>query len=164
MALLEIAAIISNQDPAVLEELRDCLQDPLSYAEDHYDRYALRFLGEDLDLMEPEVLTWIGMVDCLEENDYVCERDWKDELPDFIHFLKTRRGTARLGLTLEEAWCSPDTDVSDWIQVINARWSKQGCCVAVIDIDSDSYVLFPCTTAERDRLKTLAAQLGQRIE
>lgn len=164
MELLEIAAIISDQDPAVLEELKDCVQDPLDYADDHYHNYAMRFMGQDLDLIEPEVLMWIGLVDCLEENEYVCERDWKDELPDFVHFLKTRRGMARLGLTLEEAWLDPDTDISDWIEVLNARWARQGCCVATIGIDSDSYVLFPCTTAERERLKTLAAQMGQVIQ
>ena len=66
MELLEIAAIISDQDPAVLEELKDCVQDPLDYADDHYHNYALRFMGQDLDLIEPEVLMWIGLVDCLE--------------------------------------------------------------------------------------------------
>lgn len=164
MELLEIAAILSDSDPAVLAEMEDCVDDPLAYAEERYDCFALRFFGQDLELIEPEALAWIGLVECLEENDYVCERDWKDELPDFVHFLKTRRGMARLGLTLEESWMDPDDDISEWIEVINARWAEQECCVAVIDINSDSYVLFPCTLAQRDRLRALAAQLDQRIE
>lgn len=161
-ALLEIASIISNQDPDVLEEVRLCLKDTMQYAEMNCERYAQRYI--ELDLVEPELLRWIGLVDCLEYNGYVCERDWKDEKPDFVHFLKSCRGMARLGLTLDENWLDESTDISDWIHVINQHWATQACCVSVIDIDSDSYVLFPCTTAERAQLKELAAQLEQRIE
>ena len=162
--LLDIAAIISQKDPVVMEEMKDCLKNTLAYAEDHYDRYALRTMGEDIDLIEPRVLAWIGLVDALEDCGYVCERDWKDEKTDFVHFLKTRRGMSRLRLSLKESWLNADSDISNWIETVNARWAEKGCCVATIGIDSDSYVLFPCTLAERDHLKTLAAQIGVCIE
>lgn len=158
--LLDIAAIISNHDPWVMEWMDVCVNNTSAYAEENYHRYVLRGLELEDD---PNLLQWIGMVDILTDAHHVCERDWKDELPDFLHFLKNLEGTKRRKLPLDKRWLDPGKDVSDWIQRINSHWAAQGCCLSVIDIDSDSYVLFPCTTAERAQLKELAAQLGQRI-
>lgn len=159
--LIDIAAIISHGDPWVMEWIRVCADDIYSYVESNFHLYALRGLELEDDL---DVLKWIGLVEILIEAQYVCERDWKDELPDFLHFIQNLKGTKRLKLPLDKQWLDPSKDVSDWIQRINSQWSAKSCCLSVIDIDSDSYVLFPCTLQERAQLQALARQLERQIQ
>lgn len=159
--LLDIAAIISHRDPWVMEWIDNCVNDTPAYVEENFHRYMLRGLELEDD---PLTLQWIGLVEILMSAYYVCERDWKDELSDFLHVLKDLEGTKQRNLPLEKRWLDPSKDVSDWIERINDHWAARGCCLSVIDIDSDSYVLFPCTKDELSRLQALAKQLGQRIE
>lgn len=62
----EIAGMITNQDPEVMSEMKE-------YAIDK----------------------WWLMIDILEQHNYICTRDWKDELQDFLHFLfQTKRAVS----------------------------------------------------------------------
>ena len=103
-------------------------------------------------------------MDILEEHGYVCERDWKDEKPDFLYFLRGLRGIERLNLEVDGDWLEEDGDVQAWCDAVTEKWEPRQCRVAAIGIDSDSYVLFPCTEGERERLGALADRLGQTID
>ena len=162
-ALLEIAKIISLDDPALMAQAAECVGHPDAYLTTHKDQYA------DWDFApgawaDPKRIQWIGLVMMLEEKSHVCCRDWKDERPDFVYFLQELTGTKRLGLELREDWLDEEGDVGQWLEFLNEKWEPEECCVGVMDTNSDSYTMFVCRTAEWRRLVELAAQAGEVIE
>ena len=157
--VLEIAKLISSGDEAVLKDVSACTEDPAGWFTVHQDRYRERCILSPDDL---ELVQWLGLVDILEEHGWVCERDWKDELEDFSYFVQNLHGFQQLGLELDPDWLDEDEDISAWCGVLTEKW--EGVCVAAIDIDSDSYVLFPTSTAQLADLQRLAGEIGQRID
>lgn len=115
--------------------------------------------ADDLELVQ-----WLGLVDILEEHGWVCERDWKDELEDFSYFVQNLHGFQQLGLELDPDWLDEDEDIPAWCGILTEKWSAQGVRMAAIDIDSDSYVLFPVSSARFAGLQKLAEGIGQHID
>lgn len=157
--IVEIAKLISSGDEAVMADITACTGDPAAWFEAHQDRYEERGVdsAEDADLVQ-----WLSLVDILEEHGWVCERDWKDELEDFSYFVQNLHGFQALSLDLDPDWLDEDEDISAWCGVLTEKW--EGVCVAAIDIDSDSYVLFPTSTAQLADLQRLAGEIGHRID
>lgn len=91
---------------------------------------------------DAEEVRWLALVDILEVNGYVCERDWKDELEDFVYFIGNVKGVKSKELPIVSEWFSEDDAVADWCKVMDEKWKDKGVCVAAIDIESDSYVFF----------------------
>lgn len=149
--VVELARVISSGDEAVLRDITACTEDPADWFTSHQDRYRERCI---LSSDDPELIQWLGLVDILEEHGWVCERDWKDELEDFSYFVQNLHGFQKLGLELDPDWLDEDEDISAWCGVLTEKW--EGVCVAAIDIDSDSYVLFPTSTAQLADLQRLA--------
>ena len=157
--VLEIAKLISSGDEAVLKDVSACTEDPAGWFTAHQDRYGERCI---LSPDDPKLIQWLGLVDILEEHGWVCERDWKDELEDFSYFVQNLHGFQKLGLELEPDWLDEDEDIPAWCGVLTEKW--EGVCVAAIDIDSDSYVLFPATAPQFDELQKLAEEIGHCID
>ena len=162
-ALLEIAKIISLDDPALMTEAAECAGHPDAYLAAHQDQYCDWDFAPDA-WTDPKRIQWIGLVMMLEEKGHVCTRDWKDERPDFVYFLRGLTGTKRLGLELQEGWLDEEDGVEEWLDILNGKWEPEGCCVGIMGTGSDSYTMFVCRTAQRDRLMELAAQAGEGIE
>ena len=158
--LLEIAEIISGGDEAVLDDIAGCVKDPASYFEAHEEQFEERGIDSAED---PELVCWLGLADALEARGHVCERDWEDEKEDFVFFLGKLSGMKRLGLELQPDWLDGDGGISQWCAVLDEKWAPRQCCAACIDIESDSYVVFPCGLADLERLKALAEKAGRRI-
>ena len=110
------------------------------------------------------VVQWLGMVDILIKNNYVCERDYKDELEDFLYFVQELKGIKSNDLTLEEDWFEENADITDWCSIIDSKWASEGMCIAAIDIDSDSYVIFPCKINVLQNLQEYAEETEFGIE
>ena len=143
--IYKIAAEISNNDAAVLEEINECLSDIKKYFAENVELYKERGITrDDMENGEENFIQWIGMVDILFKHHYACERDWKDELEDFLYFMRELEGVKSNHLTLEEDWFDEGDDVAKWCGIIDRKWAPLGMCAAAIDIDSDSYVIFPC--------------------
>ena len=159
--VLEIAKLISSGDEAVMADITACTGDPAAWFQTHEDRYRERGVTSADDL---ELVQWLGLVDILEEHGWVCERDWKDELEDFSYFVQNLHGFQKLGLELDPDWLDEDGDISEWCGVLAEQWSAQGVRMAAIDIDSDSYVLFPASAGQLAALQTLAEEIGQDIQ
>lgn len=159
--LTQLAQLISCGDEAVLREIEHCTGDPRSWFESHRSQYEERGVdtADDLKLVE-----WLGLVDSLAAHGWVCERDWKDELEDFLFFLQTLKGYQSLQLPLDPAWFTADGDIPAWCDILAAKWAARGVRVAAMDIDSDSYVLFPVLTAQLPALQKLASEIGRQIE
>ena len=162
--IVDIAKEISVNDKAVIAEMEKCLNDTELYVEENEDRFLER--GIEVEEVEDDVeeVRWIAMVDILEANGYVCERDWKDELEDFVYFVGNLKGTKSRGLSIEAEWFEEEADVVEWCAVLDEKWAAEGVGVAAIDIDSDSYVLFPYEVEVLDKLCDLAEQLERRID
>ncbi len=158
-ALVEIARMITNGDEAVLREAAACAQDPKGWFAAHQERYEERGVDSPDDL---DSVQWLGLVDLLEEHGWVCERDWQDELEDFLYFLENLKGFRALGLELDESWFDEEDDIPAWCTILTEKW--EGVCVAAIDIDSDSYVLFPIAAPQLAQLQKLAEEIGHRID
>lgn len=159
--ILEIASIISNKDKEVIDKLSSCLLDTKRYFQENISFYQDRGIYE---ITEISKIKWIALVEILQEHNYVCERDWKDELEDFLYFSNRLNQMQANNLILKEEWFNPDDDISIWCEIIDENWSNIDMCMASIDIDSDSYVLFPSTTKDLNRLKNIANSINQRIE
>ena len=154
-ALIEIARIISGGDEEVLQDVTSCAQDPKGWFAAHQERYEERGVVDDPDDLDQ--VQWLGLVDILEERGWVCDRDWKDELEDFSYFLQNLKG-------LDESWFDEDEDIPAWCTVLTEKWKSQEVRVAAININTDSYVLFPTTYAHLDELQKLAGEIGQCID
>lgn len=61
-----------------------------------------------------------------------------------MYFMQELRGIKDNHLPLDEDWFDEDAEITDWCGVIDGKRASQNMCVAAIDIESDSYVLFLC--------------------
>lgn len=162
-AIQTIAAIISNNDGLVLEKVKDCLKDTEAYFKKYADVFSERGIDE-VDELSSRELQRVALVDILAENLYVCERDWRDELDDFLYFVGELKETKARALPLKAEWFNGNGDISEWSAVIDTEWKPFGMCLAVIDIESDCYVLFPCKIDKLNELETLAKAVSYRID
>ena len=159
--IVEIAHIVSQGDSAVLTQAALCSADIKKFFFENISSYEER--GIDSTTGE-NTLKWIGLVDILINANYLCERDWKDEKSDFIFFMQNLNTFKTLHLKIDEQQLDDSDDIPRWCEILDTLWGQQGVCVAAFDIDSDSYVLFPCKTNDLPTLQQYAAQLGQRID
>lgn len=160
--VMVISGIITCEDSLVMEEIKELVADTKAYFDTHREQYEERGIDE-FDDMEENEACWLGMVDILEKNEYVCERDYKDEKEDFITFVSRLNGVKQASLSLNEDILDEEADVQKWCDVIDRNWEENGYCIAAIDIGSDSYVLFPAKLKELSRLNKNAEKAGYRI-
>ena len=162
--IYKIASLISGNDSDVIDELSQCIMDTSSYYSSHIEQYDERGMAQEDELEETEDIQWIGMADILIKNQYACECDWKADLTEeFLFNMEQIKEIKNNNLQLKQEWFDEDAEITEWCEIIDERWLPQNKCVAAIDIDSDSYVMFPC---DRDILGTLneyADELGFQI-
>lgn len=158
---IEIARTVSQDDSTVLKQTALCSADIKKYFSENVSSYRER--GIDGTTHE-NTLKWIGLVDILINANYICERDWKDERSDFIFFMQNLNTTKALQLKIDERQLDDSGDIPQWCEILDGKWEQQSACVAAFDIDSDSYVLFPCKTSDLPKLQQFAAESGHRID
>ena len=164
--LLQIGTLISKGDKSIEKEIKKCLSDMDAYYEEHEEDYEDRCLDRETieeEEVEEEELQWIALVDILINHAYCCELDWKCYKEDFVYCLNELHGMEFYNLTLEEDWLDEEADVTEWCTVIDEKWQEKGVCVAALDIDSDSYVIFPIMKKELEKLMELADEIDCRI-
>ena len=155
---LEIAQLLtSNQE--ILESLKVCFETPQTYFQEHADRYDERCIDAEDD---EATLQWIGLADELLESGSFVELDWNTEREDFIYELESL--VMRYKLPLQEEWFKEDGDIPLWAQTLDQEWESRGFCLAAMDIDSDSYVLFLCQVRDLSSLITLSQKVNQRFD
>lgn len=159
--LLEIVNIVSSGDDKILESAGQCIENTAEYYNDHIDNYQSRGLS---DTDETPFLQWIGCIDLLIKNHYVCECDWKEDKGEFLYAVNSLRQISALSLEIDSKWLDEAQSVPQWCETLEEKWKKSDCVMAAFDIDSDSYVMFPCKKEELETLSELAAHLGCRID
>ena len=61
------------------------------------------------------------------------------------------------------AWLDGEDDIPAWCHVLAEKWSSQEVRMAAIDMDSDSYVLFPVPSGQFPALQKAAREIGRTI-
>lgn len=156
-AYVEIAKIISENDQEVVELMEEAVQDPYEFYNKYCEEELLEELlyGVDIEEVKPEELMGDILLSVLEHKNYLCFRDWKDELEDFVFFVGNMVTAQKHKLNPEEMPIEfdEDKDIAVWIYQINNYLKDSPFILAAIDIDSDSYQL---TYIKREDFKPLA--------
>ena len=85
----------------------------------------------------------------------------KDEKEDFVYFFSNLKGVKTYNLTIDPDWFSAQGSIPEWCSILKEKWSAQDCFAAVFDIDSDSYVLFPCSGSDFAKLQPLGKRFPE---
>ena len=148
-----------SDDKDFLQNMDRCFCHPREYFKDNVDRYEERGIT-NRDAIDTFV--WIALTDELLESGAAIELDWKEEKEEFLSSIE---GLANeKDLVVDDVLLDDEGDISTWCKELDNKWMKDGYCIAGIDIDSDSYVLFVCKTDKLKRLAELAKSINHRID
>ena len=154
----ELVKTISD-DKDFLQNMDRCFCHPREYFKDNADRYEERGIT-NRDAIDTFV--WIALTDELLESGAAIELDWKEEKEEFLSSIE---GLANeKDLVVDDILLDDEGDIPTWCKELGNKWMKDGYCIAGIDIDSDSYVLFVCKTDKLKRLAELAKSINHRID
>lgn len=159
--IYRIAAEISDGDENILSDVSECILHTSDYFHKHLENYENRGMNEKRKTSE---LQWIGMADRLIENDYACECDYKEELDEVLACIEALKGVIAQNLPLDPDWFDEEDEITDWCEIIDQKWKLHDMCIAAIDIDSDSYIMFPCRQDTFETLCGYAKEAGYRID
>lgn len=158
---VKVVEIISNNDEAVVKQAKECVTDIEGYFNAHAKAYDERGIEE----IENENDTkWLGIVDILIEHSFACEVDYSVEVEDFLFALNETKRMADVEIVLDEDELDEEGEVTEWCHVIDQKLADQHYCLASMDIDSDSYVIFMIKTSEFDELVEITEAVGYRID
>lgn len=186
--LLKIAQLISNNDSDVIIEVEECIDDIQKYVATHLEEYEDRSMTLKDD--SEEDLQWLGMVNCLIRNNYVYETDDNVQITEFGWDLKNLCGFKEYGLSLDSKFLDvdygvdrydineDDEDVFDydeeedfieddniigWCKYLDNKWADENVCIGMININSDSYIIFPIDCDVLEELEDLADSIDRHI-
>lgn len=162
---LKIAEIISGGGENVMSELRESYANPQIYITKHHEHLLEAYALEEEEMEEFACDKWWLMTDILEMNRYVCKRDWKDELEDFLFFLfETKRALSEnIKIDSTDLPFSESGSVPQWSELIDHALADKNLIVGNIDTESDEYTLFLCTVDELKALSEYARSIHQKI-
>ncbi len=148
-ALIAIAELLAPDVPDVADRVVGAHDDPLAYVQAHAEQLALRGIREP----RPN-LSWIALVDALDDHGLCAEVDWKEMWEGVIAPLRRLRSWPTQPDAL--AWADPanteydDLPTLEFLRLAGDRLRRAGTALAVVDIDSDCYplVLVPVTRAK----------------
>ena len=152
-----------GEDVKLFSEVMDCVLNPSAYFENHLEDFLERGFEEE-DIEEVDDIRLLGMVDILIANEFACELDWKTDLDEFMHWVEEMPVIKRNGLTLDKDDFDEDDCIAIWCQIVDDKWKKNDICIAAIDIESDSYVIFPYAASKMNNLIATANGCGIRVD
>ena len=152
-----VKTISDNED--FLQNMDRCFCYPREYFKDNADRYEDRGITSRDAI---DTFVWIAVADEMLESGIAIELDWKEEKDEFLSNIEEL--TKENNLVVDEGMLDDEGDIPSWCKELDNKWMKDGYCVAGIDIDSDSYVLFVCKTDKLKSLTELAKSINHRID
>lgn len=161
--LLKIMECVTDGNKELMKELEECILNTADYYKNHQEVFEERDIVEEEEKEDEELIRWIALVDILEREGYVAERDWKDYKEDFLYYIGNLNGIKSKGLKIDSDWLDEDGEITEWLEIIDEKWEKEGMAMFAFDIDSDSYVLFPCAIEKFEQLEEWAEEAGFRI-
>lgn len=158
--LLDIASAISYGDMEIVSEMEECISDTERYFKNHCEYYEARGIR---DAANEDLIQWMTLVDILVQHGYVCELNWKCGRHGFTYFMKQLSTTKSEKLQVIEEWFREEGNVPEWCHMLDEQWKNKGMCVAAMEIDGDSYILFPYLNVLLAGLSKTAEKIGHRI-
>lgn len=150
---------LMTNDEALIAELKSCAENPKKYFSENAERYEERwFEGNESD----DKIIWIGIADAMISAGEAVELDWKAELEEFLW--NVRELSDKHSLELRDEWFEENDDIPKWCKLLDDRWRERDFCIAAMDIDSDSYVMFVCRTDMQASLAAFSKELGHRFD
>ncbi|MCR4648286.1 MAG: hypothetical protein K5776_04325 [Lachnospiraceae bacterium] len=135
------------------------LEAPRDYYKKNKFLYDERGIKEDINTDD---LVWISFVMILEECAVVSEIR-KDCDLDFFLFSIDRIDN-RDFFELREEKLDPDAKVTDWIKQLSNQRTDGDCIFAIIESESDSYVLFITDINTLKEIREIAIELNRDIK
>ncbi len=167
--IFELAELMSDGNRELFIKLKEVVfaSDPneiLNYIESILDPFAFEEFLDKVSDSEKENL-WLVLLTLLEHSDYICVRDHKDKLRDFVHFFDRLQQVrdAGISLRLDAVGLSAAGTIPEWAAIIDEKFSEEGYCLGAIDLDTDSYHLFFSKKDTFARIQELVNNLGYRI-
>ncbi|HFI0076144.1 TPA: DUF6630 family protein [Streptococcus suis] len=168
--IFELADLMSNGDRELFITLREVVfaTDPNKILDDMerildpvtFDQFIAK-VGES----EKENL-WLILMTLLENGEYICVQNHKDQLTDFIHYFDRLQHVrlAGISLALDSDGLVPTATIPEWAAVIDRKYGNEGYCLGAVDMNSDSYCLFFNQRAQFERIQELAHNVGYTIK
>ena len=172
--ILKIAELVSDNNSAVMAELSACAENTEQYYKEHGRKYELlENLGGNMfsqhkcrtHIKEEDCscIQWIVLAECLVKNNIAAALDWKCELEDFSYCIKGLAGKKKYKLSFRKTWFCEEDSIEEWCGVLNEKWKSAGVCIVQLDMESDTYIILPLSSADYEQLKQLAWDAGQNI-
>jgi len=158
--LLDIASAISYGDIEIILEMEDCISDTRRYFKNHCEHYEARGIK---NAENENMIQWMTLVDILVHHSYVCELNWKCNRHGFAYFMKQLLITKKEKLQVIEEWFAEDGNIPEWCHMLDEKCQGNGMCVAAMEIDGNSYILFPYYNNSLEQLSVAAERTGHRI-
>jgi hypothetical protein len=169
--LVEIAHIISNDDAKVIHDITECVTDSRAYYLKHHDDYDARGIERTsftiLDWEGESEVYWLGLVDALQRGKYAWEIDWKGETEDTLGILQCVADQSGFKVVMNDLAVQGDRAKTQPLEPVLHDIAKllaeKDIALGMIDIGSDSYVLFLTRPPQKRKLAELAQSLKRRI-
>lgn len=161
--IIDIAALITNNDAEIISILRKCVDDPLGYGRENSERYAERGIdiSDETDINE---ICWIGMVNELAENGYLFTADFSEESDVVLWGLSQLKNYSLIEKCINDNVLDEREydDVEDLARDISNN--SDTVCICMIDIDSDSYELIITSRNTYNKISDIAENNGHSIK
>ncbi|WP_124099803.1 DUF6630 family protein [Ruminococcus sp. Marseille-P6503] len=142
-------------------ELKSLNENVRDFAKTHPEYYE-GWLTDSDD--SEESLKRIGWIEILAKYGCAAMFDHSCDLEDFAYFTNglVTVQSEKLGFSQEKL--DGDGDITRWSEQLDEMWCEKGFCLGCIDIDSDSYLVFPIEISTLERLRELAKSINRRID
>ena len=162
---LKIAEMISGNDKCVMTELKESYANPQAYIAKYHEHLSGDYMLEENEMEAYVSDKWWLMTDLLEIKEYVCKRDWKDELEDFLYFLSETKRAVSENIRLDELDLpfSEEGDIPEWSALIDKELTNKNLAVGNIETESDEYTVFLCAVDVLERLEKCAGAMNHKI-
>lgn len=158
--IIEIAIIISDNNPKVVNEISEYIYNHKKYINNNLEVFANQGTQDE---SPTNVVKWLVLADILQKYEYMAELDWKEEMSEFVAWLRDLKGTKQNNLTIDDTVLDADEYINDLSAMIDEQWHKKGFAVANFDIQGDCFIVFPCQLQVLSKLQELSSSIGQYI-
>lgn len=158
---LELAVLLAPADATIERDVRTAIEQPASYLQAH--EVTSGRLGSSKQPAGDRHLPWLALVDELIARHCAVELDWRVDKDDLLWSLEQLQGYPQLSATTRASIAelrNDDALTVNWLRAVAGQTAHDGMIIAVMDIDSDSYVTLLLKHDDYHRAAQLARRLG----
>lgn len=156
--LLRIFEILSRNDDAVMNEIRECISDTPTYFAEHQVAFDKR--GMEYSFGGEKWIKVIAAVDAMKDFGYAAELDYKEDSERFEAALTDILAANHIKFSLKNINFDPKKSIPDRAAQFNEYAGQSGITVVFIDIDSDRCVLCAASIADYVEAAEISSQIG----